>query len=60
MPRAICPVINLNISTNKVVPAPETSGVMEDQYQVKRVSTKTDNALKLIMTAHLKERARNA
>ena len=68
MPRAINetlfsevgPVTNLNIITNKVLPPRETSGVREERYQVKRVCTETDNALKRIMTAHLKERARNA
>jgi hypothetical protein len=51
--------INLNNSTNEIVQASvDTSGVlMGDQYQVKRVCTKTDNALKAVMDAHLEKRA---
>jgi len=52
------PDINLNISINEIVQASvETSGgVMEDQYRVKRICTKTDNLLKAVMDAHLEER----
>jgi hypothetical protein len=50
---------NLNISTDEIVQASvDTSGVfMVDQYRLKRICTKTDNQLKAIMEAHLKEQA---
>ena len=50
---------NLNISIDEIVQARvDTSGVfMVDQYRLKRICTKTDNQLKAIMEAHLKEQA---
>jgi hypothetical protein len=50
---------NLTISTDEIVQASvDTSGVfMVDQYQLKRICTKTDNQLKAIMKAHLEEHA---
>lgn len=53
-----CPTINLNTSTEKTVQIHvDTSGVMRGQYRVRRICTKTDNALKSVIKAHLKERA---
>ena len=48
---------NLNINIDEIVQANvDTSGVfMVDQYPLKRICTKTDNQLKAIMEAHLKE-----
>jgi len=52
-----CPDANLNINTDEIVQARvDTCVVMWDQYRVKRICTKTDNALKGVMKAHLKER----
>jgi hypothetical protein len=50
---------NLDISTDEIVQASvDTSGVfMVDQYQLKRICTKTDNQLKAIMEAHLEDLA---
>lgn len=49
--------INLNISTDEIVHAcGDTSGT-GDQHWVKRICTKTDNALKGVMKAHLEERS---
>lgn len=53
-----CPGTTLNISTDKMIQARvNTSGVMRDQYRVKRICTKTDNNLKAVMVAHLEARA---
>ena len=50
---------NLNISSDEIVQANvDTCGVlMVDQYQLKRICTKTDNRLRAIMKAHLVEQA---
>ncbi|MDO0822361.1 hypothetical protein [Desulfosporosinus nitroreducens] len=46
-----------DIITDEIVQAHvDTSGVMRDQYKVKRICTKTDHALKSIMKAHLEKR----
>ncbi|MCB8817949.1 hypothetical protein [Desulfosporosinus shakirovi] len=51
------PDTSLNIATDVIVQAHvDTNGVMEDHYEVKRICTKTDHALKGIMKAHLERR----
>jgi hypothetical protein len=53
-----CPGTNLNISTDEIVQTRfDTSSVIGDLYRIKRICTKTDNALKCVMKAHLEERA---
>ncbi|KUO78489.1 MAG: hypothetical protein APF81_22040 [Desulfosporosinus sp. BRH_c37] len=55
-----CPGTTLNISTEKILQAHvNTSGVMKDKFRVRRICTKTDDALKSVMKAHLEERASN-
>lgn len=50
---------NLNISINEIVQASvDTIGVfVGDQHRVKRICTKTDNNLKVVMDAHLEKQA---
>ncbi|MCO1600677.1 hypothetical protein [Desulfosporosinus nitroreducens] len=51
------PDTSLNIIKNGIVQAHvDTSGVIGDQYKVKRICTKTDHVLTGIMKAHLEKR----